>query len=88
MAVWPPSFALARSFVDQLERSKCMSENRIAAVRRELASAENASTGSRQNALTRLSTQLEGEAASSCDAPKMRMLSRAVRDLAVVTDQP
>jgi hypothetical protein len=83
---WPPTFALARSFVDQLERSKCMSASRIAAVRSELSSAENAPASSRQNALTRLATQLDGEAGASCDAPKTRMLSKAIRDLAVTAD--
>jgi hypothetical protein len=83
---WPPTFALARAFVDQLERSKCMSATRIAAVRSELSSAENAPASSRQNSLSRLASQLDGEAGSSCDAPKMRMLSKAVRDLAVTAD--
>ncbi|MGH7469971.1 MAG: LVIVD repeat-containing protein, partial [Longimicrobiales bacterium] len=83
---WPATFALARAFVDQLERSKCLSGSRITAVRRELANAENATPSSRQNTLTRLSTQLEGEASASCDANKMRLLAKSIRDLALVTD--
>jgi len=80
--VWPPSFALARAYVDQLERSGGLSADRIAAVRRELASAERASGAERRAVLTRLAAQLEGDAASSRDAKKVRMLVDAVRDLA------
>jgi hypothetical protein len=79
---WPPSFALARAFVDQLERSKCLSAARISAVRQGLASAEKASVDQRRSALTQMGAQLEGDATGSCDAPKVRMLQRAVRDLA------
>ena len=31
--VWPPSFPLAKAFVDQLERNKCLSGSRIASMR-------------------------------------------------------
>ena len=41
--VWPPSFAMARAFVDQLERSKGLAAARITAVRSELAAAEKQS---------------------------------------------
>lgn len=80
--VWPPSFALARAYVDQLERSKGLSADRIASVRRDLANAEKASGAARRDALARLATQLEGDAARSSDAKKVRMLVDAVRDLA------
>ena len=83
--VWPPSFALARAYVDQLERGKCLSTSRIAAVRGELSSAERAAGAARQGALTTLSSQLAGEAAGSCDAKRVRSLSDAVKDLAVVS---
>lgn len=83
--VWPPSFALARSFVDQLERNKCMSADRIASVRGALVSAERGSVTARQSALATLSTQLSNEAASSCDGARVRKLAQAVRDLSVVS---
>ena len=31
--VWPPSFSLAKAYVDQLERNKCLPASRIAAIR-------------------------------------------------------
>jgi len=80
--VWPPSFALARAWVDQLERSNGLSAERIAAVRRELARAERATGGARRSTLTRLAAQIEGDAGGSRDAAKVRKLAGTVRDLA------
>src|SRR5881628_3480212 len=50
--VWPPTFALARAYVDQLERSNGLAANRISAIRQSLAAAESGATGARQSALT------------------------------------
>ena len=80
--VWPPSFALARAYVDQLERSNGLGSARVAAIRRELAGAEKASGAERRNALTRLAVQLEGDMPAAGDAAKVRTLAGAVRDLA------
>lgn len=80
--VWPATFALARAYVDQLERSSGLEASRISAVRKELAGAEKASGAARQDALTKLATQLDGEAGGSQDAAKVRKLASAVRDLA------
>ncbi|HEX6052229.1 MAG TPA: hypothetical protein VFZ21_23350 [Gemmatimonadaceae bacterium] len=81
---WPPSFALARSFVDQLERNKCMSGDRISAVRQSLNNAERATAAQRRDALSAIATQLEADASSSCDAPRVKKLQQAVRDLSQV----
>ena len=80
--VWPASFALSRAYVDQLERSKGLSASRIAAVRASLASAESAAGGSRAAALNAIATQLDGDAAGSSDAAKVRLLAGSVRSLA------
>ena len=80
--VWPPTFALSRAYVDQLERSNGLSAARIAAVRQALANAENASSAQRRDALNQLAAQLDGDAATSTDAPKVRALAVSVRDLA------
>jgi len=82
--VWPPSFALARAYVDQLERNKCLSSARISAVRSALSSAEKASGSARKDALTTLSTQLNGDVSGSCDGARVQKLSNAVKDLANV----
>ncbi|MGH7719237.1 MAG: LVIVD repeat-containing protein [Gemmatimonadaceae bacterium] len=78
---WPPSFALARAYVDQLERSRCLDAGRISAIRQGLASAETASGAQRQAALTQMATALEAGARSSCDGPKVQKLAAAVREL-------
>lgn len=83
--VWPPSFALARAYVDQLERNKCLSVSRIGEVRAALSQAEKAAGSARQGTLTSLSSQLAGEAAGSCDAGRVRKLSDAVKDLSVTS---
>jgi hypothetical protein len=80
--VWPPSFALARAYVDQMERSGAVPAARIAALRQELAQAEGASGAARTDALTGLAARLDGEAGASRDAAKVRMLAGAVRELA------
>jgi hypothetical protein len=79
--VWPPSFSLARAYVDQLARSNGLSGARIAAVRQALAGAESASGAQRTSALTTLASQIDGDAGSSSDAAKVRMLAEAVRAL-------
>jgi hypothetical protein len=80
--VWPPSFALAKAFVDQLERSNGLPAARIQSTRAGLAAAERATGGARRTALTQLATQLNGDAAVSSDQAKVRMLIAAVNDLA------
>lgn len=80
--VWPASFAKARAFLDQLERNNGLAAARITAVRTELASAEQQSGRAREQALRRIASQLTGDARRATDAPKVRMLSAAVTELA------
>ena len=79
--VWPPSFALVKAYVDQLERGKCLSAARVAAVRQEITSAERSSGPARHDTLTRLASQLEGDVQGSCDGPKVQKLAQAVTNL-------
>jgi hypothetical protein len=80
--VWPATFTLARAYVDQLERGKALSADRITAVRHELAAAEKASGDARRDALTALATQLDADAGAAPDAKAVRRLQGTVRDLA------
>jgi hypothetical protein len=80
--VWPPSFALARTYVDQLERSKGLAPDVIASTRTALGSAETASGAQRKAALTQLASKLNAAAGSSSDASKVHTLSAAITDLA------
>ena len=81
--VWPPSFALARSYVDQLERSNGLASGRISAVRRSLSDAERGSGSKRQSSLSTLAVELDRDAGGSSDASKVRALAEAVRSLVV-----
>jgi hypothetical protein len=83
--VWPPSFALARAFADQLERSSGLAAARLSAVRDALAGAERQSGAARRDALARIASDLDADAAASRDADKVRMLQKAIRDLATST---
>ena len=80
--VWPASFALARAYLDQLERSNGLAAEKIASARLALDSAEGASGTARQDALNTLATGLDGDAPGSSDAGKVRLLVGVVRDLA------
>lgn len=80
--VWPASFALARAYVDQLERSNGLAAGTIASVRSDLTKAEAASGAQRRSALTKLAAQLKGNESGSSDAPKVKMLAGAVTQLA------
>ncbi len=80
--VWPPSFALARAYLDQLQRSNGLAADRIAAARTTLASAERQSGSTRKAALTQLASTLGAGADSGPDSAKVHALSTAITDLA------
>jgi hypothetical protein len=79
--VWPPSFALAGAYVDQLERSHGLAGDKISAVRSELKSAEKSSGSTRSTALTKLATEIDADASGSSDAAKVAKLSETVKAL-------
>jgi hypothetical protein len=79
--VWPPSFALARAYADQLERSNGLGADRITAIRQGLDGAEKASGTARHDALTQLATQVDGDASGATDGAKVKKLADAVRQL-------
>ena len=79
---WPPSFALARAYVDQLERSKGLSGLRLTTIREELKQAELAGGDQRRAWLAQLATKVAVEAGTSRDAGKVRALVGALRELA------
>jgi hypothetical protein len=80
--VWPPSFALARAYLDQLERSNGLATDRIAGARQALAAAEQSSGQERRRALTALADELGDAAEDADDEAKVRTLAAAVEDLA------
>jgi len=83
--IWPATFALARAYVDQIERSNDLAAPRISSIRQSLTAAEAASGAQRRAVLTQLAMELDGNATASRDAAKVRTLAASVRDLAGAT---
>jgi hypothetical protein len=79
---WPPSFALSRAYLDQLERSSGLAAEKIATARAELARAEKLRGTARQEALSALATRLHGDARGAAGEPKAHVLASSVGDLA------
>ena len=79
--VWPPSFALARAYVDQIERANGLTPARIKTLRADLQAAEAAAGTARRTALSRIASTLKTEAASSGTAAKVGMLATTVTEL-------
>jgi hypothetical protein len=79
--MWPPSFALAGAYVDQLARSRALSGRRVSYIRTSLTAAESSAGAQRMDALTRLAARVEGYASESDDPAKVRRLATVVRQL-------
>ena len=83
--VWPPSFALAHAYLDQLQRHDDLAAAEIAAVRTALDEAEEQSGLPRHTALTALLAKVDNHAAQAEEEraiQKLQLLSDAIRDLA------
>ncbi len=79
---WPATFALARAYVDQLERSGGLGAEGVAMARTALADLEDAPASERRASLTQMATHLEHLAAESEDSERLSMLAETVRELA------
>ena len=79
---WPATFALARAYLDQLERWHGMDAPRVAAARSALDSAEGGSGTARRDTLRSLANALSAHAAEAADSDKVAKLADAVQRLA------
>ena len=79
--VWPASFALARAYVDQLERSGGVSGSKVKAYRAALAEAEAKRGAERQAALKALGSTVR-KSVGGKDADRVTKLADAVEALA------
>jgi hypothetical protein len=75
---WPPSFALAKAYTDQLERKGCAAPA-VSALRAQIAAAEKAAGSARNAALTSAVSAAEG--ARGCDAAKTDLVKKALQAL-------
>jgi hypothetical protein len=80
--VWPATFALARAYLDQLERSKGLASEDISAARDALAKAEKANDDTRREELTQLASRLE---TGSTGSSTLGALTGVVKELARTT---
>ncbi len=83
--VWAPSFAVARAYVDQLERGKGLPAGQITSINASLGMAEQQSGAARQATLTALATRLTRSATTAKDAARVRTLVATVQGLAAAT---
>jgi len=79
---WPATFALARAYLDQLERWHGMTAPQIASARDALTSAEGMSGTARADALRSLAAEIGAQAAGAADSDKAAKLADAVERLA------
>ena len=80
--VYPASFAVAKSYVDQLMRNNGLPNARASAVMEALNKAQKMSGAAQRTALNALASQLGSDAQGAGDASKVRMLAAAVGALA------
>ena len=79
--VWPPSFALARAYLDQLERNNGLAENRIKDIRDALMAAERGGCGNRNAALAALAPKVQADIAGAADKGRVELVTRAIAEL-------
>jgi hypothetical protein len=84
--VWPATFALSRSYTDQLERWHGLSAEQVAAVRTGLTGAEGLNGGARKSALDKLAGQVHGYQGGSTDPQRVQWLEKSLKDLANVSN--
>ena len=79
---WPATFALARAYLDQLERWHGVTAAQVASARQDVDAAEAATGEERQDLLMALARRLREAAPDAADSAKVRELLVAVRRLA------
>ncbi len=82
MMEWPPSFALARAYVDQLDRDRELDMESLTYLRNRLNEAENEAGSDRNELLAELALEIEAMTQRSANNRKMSLLAGAVMDLA------
>ncbi len=79
---WPPSFALANAYTDQLDREGCVGIKRISAIRASISEAETTTGTARASALAKLTKQVDAE--KGCDSKKVDLLKNTISGLQTV----
>ena len=79
---WPATFALAKAYVDQLERESGLDNQNITSVRKTLSEAEKASGSEREKLLSELAEEIEAQSGNSASAKKVDLLTGTLNELA------
>lgn len=80
--VWPPSFVVARAYIDQLERGNGLPAPQLTSVMASLGLAEQQSGLARKATLEALAVRLAKSAATARDGVRVRALSAVVKGIA------
>ena len=80
--VWPATFALSGSYVDQLDRWKGLAQNRIEEIKIALRNAQGMSGLPRRDALRSLAAKVQSYVSGSGDPQRVQWLSESIKDLA------
>jgi hypothetical protein len=80
--VWPTTFALARAYLDQLQRDGGLGKGEITSANAALSKAEGLSGDAKKTALTALAAQLTSQAGSAKDGAKVSKVAATVQALA------
>jgi hypothetical protein len=83
--VWPATFALSGSYVDQLDRWKGLASNRIEEIKTALRNAQGMSGLPRRDALRALAAKVQGYVSGAEDPQRVQWLSTSIKDLAETT---
>ncbi|MDZ7630357.1 MAG: hypothetical protein U5K74_03070 [Gemmatimonadaceae bacterium] len=84
--VWPPSFVVARAYVDQLDRGNGLPAAQVTSIMATLGLAERQEGEQRRATLTALATRLDRAAPNARDARRVRALHATVKGLASSTE--
>jgi len=82
---WPPAFPVIRSYLDQLVRDNGLPAARLAAIDKALTAAEKESGAVRSKALHALGAQVDKDAASASDQPRVKAMAAEIHRLASAT---
>jgi hypothetical protein len=80
--VWPAHPAVARAYLDQLERGAGLGAARIAAIRSAIDAAEKSSGAARRTAYQSLAKSLADDAPGAADASRVKALTAVITQLA------
>lgn len=83
--VWPASFPVIRSYLDQLVRNSGLAAARTSKLDADLTAAQRATGAARRSALTAIATALDKDVATATDAARVKAMAAEVRRLVAAT---